>query len=424
MISISFLLALGKNTPIFPFLYRYVPSFDLFQAPTRFTIWAVLSFTLLVGIGIDQLKKPSGRALYWTRLSAAGCFAVLIGALLAGYIFNDIKLTFIRSAGLTGMLGLGFAALMLVKPESNFRKKHGLWDYALIGLVTLDLLLAGWHLNPRIDISFYRVEKQGETRSRTLLNEAAEYELKFNRFFVFDTFYPEDDWQLMHAYLLPNLNILHGTEMVNNYDPIVPGRYRTWMDELQHVNKSKESQLLDLMDVDLVISLDENGTPLKVNRNKNEPSRFFLIGCSIVVKSGDESLDLVYDEDVDLKKQLVIEGLELEPGSCNQVAGDIKVVDSSNQSIKLNIINEHDSWLLWSQSWYPGWKGRINGRPEKIYRANYLYQAVYIPEGNHEVEFIYQPLSFYLGAGISVVGCSAAISGLFLRKKAKQRLND
>ncbi|MCJ7734820.1 MAG: YfhO family protein, partial [Anaerolineales bacterium] len=39
--GVSFLFALGKNTGIFPFLYRHIPTFDLFQAPTRFSIWAV-----------------------------------------------------------------------------------------------------------------------------------------------------------------------------------------------------------------------------------------------------------------------------------------------------------------------------------------------------------------------------------------------
>ena len=32
---VALVLALGQNTPVFPFLFSYVPTFDLFQAPAR-----------------------------------------------------------------------------------------------------------------------------------------------------------------------------------------------------------------------------------------------------------------------------------------------------------------------------------------------------------------------------------------------------
>ncbi|NMC11766.1 MAG: YfhO family protein, partial [Chloroflexi bacterium] len=65
---ISLMLALGKNLPLFPWLYRYVPSFDMFQAPTRISIWAVFSFTILAGFGVEYLRRPTLKSLYWTRL--------------------------------------------------------------------------------------------------------------------------------------------------------------------------------------------------------------------------------------------------------------------------------------------------------------------------------------------------------------------
>ncbi|MCS6911417.1 MAG: hypothetical protein NZM11_12750, partial [Anaerolineales bacterium] len=35
LLPITLLLALGRNTPVFPWLYANVPTFDMFQAPTR-----------------------------------------------------------------------------------------------------------------------------------------------------------------------------------------------------------------------------------------------------------------------------------------------------------------------------------------------------------------------------------------------------
>ena len=58
--------------------------------------------------------------------------------------------------------------------------------------------------------------------------------------------------------------------------------------------------------------------------------------------------------------------------------------------------------MIWSQSWYPGWVAVIDGKQEvEVKRANYLFQAVCVPEGEHIVEIVYRPMSFYVGAGIT-----------------------
>ena len=75
LILISFLLALGKNTPIYPWLFNHVPGFDMFQAPSRFSLWAEFGLVMLAAIGVDQWSRPEGRGLYWTRLGTAGAFA-------------------------------------------------------------------------------------------------------------------------------------------------------------------------------------------------------------------------------------------------------------------------------------------------------------------------------------------------------------
>ncbi|MES0360315.1 MAG: hypothetical protein ABUK20_05320, partial [Anaerolineales bacterium] len=41
VILATFLIALGRNTPVFPWLFKYIPTFALFQAPTRLSIIAI-----------------------------------------------------------------------------------------------------------------------------------------------------------------------------------------------------------------------------------------------------------------------------------------------------------------------------------------------------------------------------------------------
>jgi uncharacterized membrane protein YfhO len=62
-----------------------------------------------------------------------------------------------------------------------------------------------------------------------------------------------------------------------------------------------------------------------------------------------------------------------------------------------------DGYLVVADVWYPGWTATVDGQTTSVLRANYLFRAVSIPAGEHEVTFVYRPLSFYLGATISLL---------------------
>ena len=167
----SFLLALGNNTKLFPYLYNNIPTFDLFQAPTRFTIWAVISMAILVGISIDNLRPPTGKKLYVTRLAAAGCFAISVGAFLTSIFLPDIETTLITSIGKTGLMGLILVLAILFMPGEEHESRQICWQWLLICLVAIDLLSAGWKLNPGIELSFYQMEASENKQSRVFMYE-------------------------------------------------------------------------------------------------------------------------------------------------------------------------------------------------------------------------------------------------------------
>ena len=58
--------------------------------------------------------------------------------------------------------------------------------------------------------------------------------------------------------------------------------------------------------------------------------------------------------------------------------------------------------LLLNDSYAPGWRAEVDGAERKIYRANYLMQAVCLEAGNHTVRFLYRPAAFTAGALLSL----------------------
>jgi hypothetical protein len=419
IIFLSILFALGKNTVIFPFLYRNIPTFDLFQAPSRFMIWAEISLAILAGIAIDQLKRPEGRALYWTRLAGAGCFAITASSVGAWIFPGDINSTFITATLQAGITGLIFTVALLLMPEGNLRTKKIVWNYVIILIVSVDLIATGWMINPGIKAEFYKVSHAETRDSRLFIPERIEYDLKFKRLFTFDSFYPEEDWEGLFDYHIPNINMLQRIEMVNNFDPIVPARYQIWMEEINKQDLIDNPQIIEIMNIGRIIKRDNKGSISVFNIPDSGEKYLRLIGCALIAENGLEALDLVLDDKINLSHKIVLETNRVTRSSvpCDQIQGEVKILKQSPGYLKLSVDQKQDSWIFWSQTWYPGWKGRIDGKAVDIERANYLFQTIFSEKGNHVVEFLYIPDSFFWGVGFSLAGLVILTGGLVWEKK-------
>jgi hypothetical protein len=64
--------------------------------------------------------------------------------------------------------------------------------------------------------------------------------------------------------------------------------------------------------------------------------------------------------------------------------------------------------LLTSEMYFPGWEATIDGQPVPILRANYIFRAVVVPAGTHQIEFRYRPGSLRLGATVTALALAVA----------------
>ena len=412
---LSFLLALGKNTPIFPWLYNHVPTFNLFQAPTRITLWAVFALSLLAALGVDRWRRPTKRALYWTRLGTAGAFAISLGAGLTWYFMDDVRMTFIRAAALAGLWALGTGILALTAPPRDAENPQPLWQWGVVLWLMADLLVAGWGLNPSIPLDFYHPPRDSLV-GRIYLSPQDEYNLKFEYFLLFEDFSPPVDWEDMRAAHLPNLNILDQVPMVNNFDPFVPGRYQRWMDVLEEVEPGPRAEMLNVMGVAAIERVSSER--MAVNFTLWKGGRLVRwVGCAEYVKGGEEALDRIASGELDLYKIITLEETPQPlPMDCSAWKGEARLTArQSPNKITIHTDASQPGWVLWSEVWYPGWRAWVDGERSPVVRGDYLFQAIPVPAGEHEVVVGYRPVLFYVGGCISLVALGAVF--FFLRKK-------
>jgi len=417
IIFISFLFALGDNTSIFPWLYRHIPTFDMFSSPTRFSIWGIFALALLAGIGIEGWRRPTGRGLYWTRLSLAGAFAVSLGAGLGWFLLqsnSEFRLSFVSSIALLGFWSLGVGVLALTAPskENPDPSAARIWSLAVIFWVASDLIVADWSLNPGIELDFYTQLPPNLAEVQTLTGEgrvyivaADEYAIKYDQYFLFESFDPGLDWNNLRATYLPNLNVLDRISMVNNYDPMLPGRYARWMDALAEVDPNTPADLLDLMAVSVV----ETNAPEETYGVKFTPrqgaARVRWVPCGRAAADAEEAWGMVFSGQVDFGTEVILEDVEpsQSQGCAPSQTGMAAILSEQPNRVVLQTEAQSPGWLLLSDVWYPGWQAYVDGVEADVLRADYLFRAVAVPGGQHEIVFVYRPVWFYAGLVISVV---------------------
>ena len=63
-------------------------------------------------------------------------------------------------------------------------------------------------------------------------------------------------------------------------------------------------------------------------------------------------------------------------------------------------------YLVLTDTYYPGWQATVDGEPTEILPANHAFRAVELSAGDHTIIFEYAPLSFRLGAWITLGAAS------------------
>ncbi|MBI2503735.1 MAG: hypothetical protein HYW07_10955, partial [Candidatus Latescibacteria bacterium] len=118
-----------------------------------------------------------------------------------------------------------------------------------------------------------------------------------------------------------------------------------------------------------------------------------LVPTAQVVAGQDEALELLKEGKVDLRHTVLLEkgppaslGGEGDPAQ-DQV--ERQVYDLSGGLVSLKTRADGARLLLIAENFFPNWQATVDGQPAEILRADYVWQAVYVPAGEHQVELRY-----------------------------------
>ncbi len=83
----------------------------------------------------------------------------------------------------------------------------------------------------------------------------------------------------------------------------------------------------------------------------------------------------------------------------------INLVSYSPNSLKYSSNASSEQFAVFSEVYYDkGWNSYIDGKPVPHVRANFVLRAMKIPAGKHEIEFKFEPSSYYNGEKIALAG--------------------
>jgi len=99
----------------------------------------------------------------------------------------------------------------------------------------------------------------------------------------------------------------------------------------------------------------------------------------------------------------------------------VRIVFDQAERVILETSALRASYLVLSDTYYPGWEASRDGLPTTVYRANYAMRAVYLPAGNHRVEFSFRPLSFRIGCWISCLTLTLIVGMVLVEIRRMRR---
>jgi len=459
-------LSFGEYSPLWNAARKVLPGFEAFKQPREYFIVLVVGAMILAaralsGIIDEQSNARKAGGAFWSVALSVGLIVLaasagvaffhegalrLVGGRLAERYpqgTDVISVTILRSVIRAGIvLGGGLAAFSLLK-KGLLRARTVAVILALAVVTDYAVSAAGASVygqpalyqgrRPTADVITSCVPQGTDVRYVAQAQGFGEYFEAFAGRRVKDIWPGErksfDVLMRVKDRLVDDEGLYAGLPTVLGYSTFLPKRYAALYEAATGLKpgpvrlKAVEGADYGLLEATVLVEFPGDG----------ESPRASLVGTGQTARmvynwvpvDTFERARAILEADRD-KAALtpVVEGLPAatrRPGTAeplHSIEGLRRVTDR----MWLRVVTDEPGLLFVAEGNFPGWKAYDNGAETPIYYANLTFRAIYLNAGRHEIEFRFEPRSFYWGGGISIAACmAAAIAGISIARKPRKR---
>ncbi len=177
-----------------------------------------------------------------------------------------------------------------------------------------------------------------------------------------------------------------------------------------------DSPLLDLLNIHYVLNWAPTEEPAlrhpkfalaeqlpghQAYENRSVLPRFFLVGEVRAADNLERAIAALNSPAFDPRRTAVVEGRP--SGGSPRELPPVGVLSYADNRIELAVTAPVPSYLVTSETWYPGWHARIDGREEPLLITNAAFRGLPVPAGRHRISMHFAPASLGLGAAITLL---------------------
>jgi hypothetical protein len=462
------LLAFGRHGILRLEWLDQVRSLPLLRYPVRFFLVPTFALCLLSAFGLEAVAAGR-RRIHWGRLCLGGCAglataAAATAAMAAGgappgaEALSTETARSVASALARSSFFWGIAALILLPPE------RGAWGAprraaALAALAALDPLSAYHGLNPagprslllrppevvgalRSDPDRFRVWRDNSPRLEGLAHLDAPF-LAETVWFR-DTLHPSYGMEFDLAYAFNT----SGDES-DSQRTFLLGR------RVAAAAPAQRARILGIAGVKYLLAFEPpadptleearrfeiDGPDLHLWRNRLWIPTVRVVERAFPAPGGQAALERLLSPEHDPLAEVILEGPLLAgptpgparaapPGTAEPARGPTACAGGPEAAIeverpaylRIRACAPREGYLVLSDRYSDGWRVTLDGAPAPLFRAEYLFRAVAVPPGEHQVEFRYRPASVRAGALGSLAGFATAACLIAAGLHARRRL--
>jgi hypothetical protein len=453
LVLFGVVLALGKHSPIYAFLLAYAPLFSLFRFPEKFLF---LVYPLVITITLRGLhafvtsEDGAHKKSLWLFCAIVVSLTITYFACLLrpDYYFTLLRWTdLVRPASIGQILPslllslerqILLAGALLIVLFLYKRQRLGplVFRILIVAFVVIDLTSAHrqfqFLVRPGLVTDKQKILSSSSSQTYRLFSGLPS--LHPSVFTMRDRSFPEVA-EAVWSSLVPNIGVFYDVDYMQEIDALSRPAYDIFLKTAKNLPPGKFYPLLGALNVKYISSFSPlpDGDIELVRHFPEYPLWLYELEYSVprvyVVPSTEQetdpgkTLERLASKDFDpLATVLVDEPISL--GNKIGFQAEARIVAYENQLVTVQTSLESSGILVLADSYYPGWNAYVNGRQEKIYRANLFFRGVPLSAGTHTVQFRYEPRSFAIGRAVSIITflCITAVAILLYLRKRRQSL--